>query len=63
MVPRRGTTVFACAYYLLSCDIAFGALMLLVLWQEGHLACKKLRGWVLAWSSVWSEVQTCVWPS
>jgi len=30
--------------------------------QEGHPACKKSGG-VLAWSSVWSEVQTCIWPS
>jgi len=34
--------------------------MLLVGWQEGHLACKKLSGGVLAWLSVWSEVQTCM---
>jgi len=31
--------------------------------QEGHPACKKLSGGVLAWLSVWSEVQTCMWPS
>jgi len=37
--------------------------MLLVGRQEGHLACKKLSGEVLAWLSVWSEVQTCIWPS
>ena len=42
---------------------AFSALTLLVGWQEGHLACKKLSGGVLAWLSVWSEVQTCIWPS
>jgi len=42
---------------------AFSALMLLVGWQEGHLVCKKLSGGVLAWLSVWSEVQTCIWPS
>jgi len=42
---------------------AFSALMLLVGWQEGHAACKKLSGGVLAWLSVWSEVQTCIWPS
>jgi len=24
---------------------------------------KKLSGGVLAWVSVWSEVQTCIWPS
>jgi len=42
---------------------AFSALMLLVGWQERHAACKKLSGGVLAWSSVWSEVQACIWPS
>jgi len=39
---------------------AFSALKLLVGWQEGHPACKKLSGGVLAWLSVWSEVQTCI---
>jgi len=38
--------------------IAFSALTLLVGRQEGHPACKKLSGGVLAWLSVWSEVQT-----
>ena len=31
--------------------------------QEGHPACKKLSGEVLAWLSVWSKVQTYIWPS
>ena len=44
-------------------DCAFSALMLLVGRQEGHPACKKLSGGMLAWLSVWSEVQTCIWPS
>ena len=39
---------------------AFSALTLLVGRQEGHPACKKLSGGVLAWLSVWSEVQTCI---
>jgi len=39
---------------------AFSALTLLVGRQEGHLACKKLSGVVLAWLSVWSEVQTFI---
>jgi len=39
---------------------AYSALTLLVGWQEGHPACKKLSGGVLAWLSVWSEVQTCI---
>ena len=30
--------------------------------QEGPPACKKLSCGVLAWLSVWSEVQTCIWP-
>ena len=37
--------------------------MLLVGRQEGHPACKKRSGWVLAWLSVWSEMQTCIRPS
>jgi len=36
------------------------ALTLLVGRQEGHRSVKKLRGGVLAWLSVWSEVQTCI---
>jgi len=43
--------------------LAFSALMLLVGRQEGHPACKNLSGGVLAWLSIWSEVQTCIWPS
>ena len=41
----------------------FSALMLFVGLQEGHPACKKLSGGVLAWLSVLSEVQICIWPS
>jgi len=40
----------------------FSALTLLVWRQEGHPAGKKLSGGVLAWLSVWSEVQTCIQP-
>ena len=35
-------------------SFAFSALMLLVGWHEGHPACKKQSGGVLAWLSVWS---------
>jgi len=42
---------------------AFSALTLLVGQQEGHPACKKLSGGVLAWLSVWSTVQTCICPA
>ena len=50
-------------YQLVSTTTAFSALTLLVGRQKGHPACKKLSGGVLAWLSVWSEVQTCIWPS
>ena len=36
--------------------------MLLVGQQEGHPACNKLSGGVLAWLFVWSNVQSCIWP-
>jgi len=46
------------------CLVAFSALTLLVGRQEGHPACIKLSGGLLAWLSVWSEVQiVCIWPS
>jgi len=46
--------------------IAFSALTLLVGWQEGHPACKKLSGGMLArlfCLGPWGEVQICIWPS
>ena len=43
---------------------AFSALTLLVGRQEGHPACKKLEWWSAGVAIfVWSEVQTCIWPS
>jgi len=42
--------------YLLMRHFAFSAMTLLVGRQEGHRACKKLSGGVLAWLSVWSEL-------
>ena len=51
-----------CSFYFVVL-FAFSALTLLVGRQEGHPACKKLSGGVLAWLSVWSEVQTCIRPS
>ena len=50
--------------YVSEASFAFSALTLLVGRQEGHPACKKLKsGGILAWLSVWSEVQTCIRPS
>jgi len=46
-------------YYYICC-----AFTLLFRQQEGHPACKKLSGRVLARLSVWSEVQMiCIWSS
>jgi len=42
--------------------LAFRALTLLVWQQKGHPACKNCGG-VLAWLSVWGEVQIYIWPS
>ena len=44
-------------------NFAFSSLTLLVGRQEGHPACKKLSGGVLAWLSVYSELQTFIWHS
>jgi len=54
--------IYVCLVCLQCFDCAFSALTLLVGRQEGHPACKKQSGGVLAWLSVWSEVQTCIWP-
>jgi len=58
-------TVVHCRYFNPSCSLLClpSALTLLVGWQEGHPACKKLSGGMLMWLSVWSEMQTCIWPS
>ena len=55
--------MYLCLRSLLAFFSSFSALTLLVGWQEGHPACKKLSGGVLVWLSVWSEVQTCIQPS
>jgi len=39
---------------------AFSAFMLLVGHQEGHPACKKVSGGMLAWLHVWAKVQICI---
>ena len=62
------STVLSLLYYDCMCYVcyvlfAFSAFTLLVGRQEGHPACKKRSGGVLAWLSVWSEVLTCIWPS
>ena len=56
-------TIVSIWLFVLLLASANSALTLLVGWQEGHSACKKLSGGVLAWLSVCSEVQTCIRPS
>jgi len=41
----------------------FSALTLLVGWQEGHPACKKLSVGMLVWLIVGVKVQIGIWPS
>ena len=65
-IPRTVYRYFRAYPFLLfsvGSSVAFSALTLLVGWQEGHPACKKQSGGVLAWLSVWGGVQTCIWPS
>ena len=51
IIVIRWNVLFMC----LQCFDAVG-------WAAGrHPACKKLSGGVLAWLSVWSEVQTCIY--
>jgi len=51
-------------FQLQNCLQCFGKLALLVGCQEEHPACKKLSAEVLAWLSIWSEVQViCIWSS
>jgi len=58
---RLRAVYLQCAVFTVA--IACVALMLLVGQQEGHPACKKLSGGVLALCSVWDEVRICIWPS
>ena len=55
-----------CVKYLLLFLVLFFSLYCFdaVGWAAGRaLACKKLSGGVPSWLSVWSEMQTCIWPS
>jgi len=58
-----GVPAWTNALLVQSAQYASSALTLLVGRQEGHPACKKQSGGVLVWLSVWSKVQTCIWPS
>ena len=61
--PRDAVARYKLGPVFVSLCLSLSALTLLVGRQEGHPACKKLSGEVLAWLSVWSKVQTCIWPS
>jgi len=49
-------------YHILIISLGLQPLMLLVGRHEGHPACKKLSGGMLAWLSVWGEMQICICP-
>jgi len=49
--------------HFLSYYVLFICLQCFSVRQVEHPACKKTEWWVLSWLSVWSEVQTCIWPS
>jgi len=57
------------AYYALHSIYVYVSSVPSVLWRcwlggrKGIWSVKKLSGRVLAWLSVWSSVQTCIWPS
>ena len=44
-------------------QIGFTFLVLAHLGSPGQRAVKRVCDGVLAWLSVWIEVQTCIWPS
>jgi len=50
-------------FYVLTFLFCLSALTLSVGQQEGHPACKKLSGGLLAWLFVWRNVHTCIRPS
>ena len=56
-------------FIVIECISVFFCLLPSVLWhcwlggRKGIRPVKKLSGGMLAWLSVWSEVQTCIWPS
>ena len=64
-VSCKSTELKRCSLTEMRCNKhdTFSVLTLLVGRHEGHPACKTLSGGVLAWLSVWSKVQTCIWPS
>ena len=57
------------SYYALHSIYVYVSSVPSVLWRcwlggrKGIWSVKKLSGRVLAWLSVWSTVQTCIWPS
>ena len=32
-------------------------------WLGGRKGIQPVKNWVVAWLSVWSDMQTCIWPS
>jgi len=74
LVLQLGSTVghpsnsWACCYFIAAFILhvwmvcAFSALTLLVRWQEGHPACKKLTGGMLSWLCLGQGADLHIWP-
>ena len=60
-ISENFTNLLSCTY--IGTIVSFSALTLLVGWQEGHPASRKLSGGVLVWLSAWREVQISIQPS
>ena len=67
--PRIGPETWIYLYTHVTFFTCLQCLCLHLLWRcwlggrKGIQSVKKLSGGVLAWLSVWSEVQTCIWSS
>ena len=53
--------VWRCAFS--ACAVSALPLVLWHCWLGGKKGIRPVKNFVLAWLSVWSEMQTCIWPS
>ena len=58
-------SVFSCTVLFVSISQVINPSVLWHCWLGGRKGIRpvKTEWWVLAWLSVWSEMQTCIWPS
>ena len=61
-----GKNVSVLTYYYVTLNVKPVPSVLWRCWLGGRKGIRPVKNWVpevLAWLSVWSEVQTCIWPS